>query len=161
MTHSIATSPALLVALVAGCSGGAPAGTAPTTPTSTAPSAAPVAAAHSIVFFEIATPDVARAREFYRELFGWTFAEPATPDAALFETGGTPGMLTGVPDHKGGDSVVVYIGVEHVRATYDRALELGGTAVIPPMAAPGRGTFAVFRDRDANRIGIFSTEAAP
>ncbi|HEU0036019.1 MAG TPA: VOC family protein [Kofleriaceae bacterium] len=112
----------------------------------------------SIAFFEIATADLPRARAFYGELFAWKFAEPALPDAAMFDTGGVPGMLNAVPDHRGGDSTVVYITVDHVQPTYARALALGATEVIAPRPIPGKGTFAVFRDRDANRIGIFSTE---
>jgi predicted enzyme related to lactoylglutathione lyase len=114
----------------------------------------------SIVFFEIGTADLARARSFYNELFGWKFAD-GIPNAALFETGGVPGMLNAVPDHKGGASTVVYVGVDHVRPTFEHALALGATSVIPPQVAPGRGSFAVFLDRDKNRIGIFSTEAKP
>ena len=115
---------------------------------------------NNIVFFEISTTDVARARAFYSELFDWKFAEPA-PGMVMIETGNVPGMLNPVPDHAGGGSTVVYFAVDKVRPIFERALAIGGTEAISPRAIPGRGSFAVFRDRDNNRVGIFSKETAP
>ena len=45
--------------------------------------------AHSIVHFEIPADDVARARRFYGELFGWTFQEMG--EYTLVQCGGEPG----------------------------------------------------------------------
>jgi len=115
---------------------------------------------NNIVFFEITTSDVNRARAFYSELFDWKFEEPA-PGFVMIDTGNVQGMLNPVPDHTGGGSTVVYIAVDKVRANLERAITLGATEVIPPRPIPGRGSFAVFRDRDNNRIGIFSKEMAP
>ena len=109
---------------------------------------------NNIVFFEIATSDLARARGFYGELFGWKFTD--MPGASMIDPG--PGMLNEVPGHAGGESIVIYIGVDDVRASHALALSLGATELMPPRNAPGKGSFSVFRDRDNNRIGVFGTK---
>ena len=50
--------------------------------------------ANSIVHFEIFATDVERAREFYENVFGWTFEAGGPPDFYLIATGSNtdPGL---------------------------------------------------------------------
>jgi predicted enzyme related to lactoylglutathione lyase len=115
----------------------------------------------AIVFFEIATTDLEKSKSFYQELFGWKFQDLGLPDARLIQAPNLEGLLEKVPGHAGGQSVVVYMQVDHIKESFARAIALGGKEIIAPKPAPGRGSIAVLRDLDGNRIGIFSSEPAP
>jgi predicted enzyme related to lactoylglutathione lyase len=54
--------------------------------------------ANSIVHFEIFATDVERAREFYENVFGWTFEAGGPPDFYLIATGPNtdPGLTQGL-----------------------------------------------------------------
>jgi hypothetical protein len=54
--------------------------------------------------------------------------------------------------------VTVYVAVDDLRATLDRAAELGGKAVIEPTAIPGVGAFALFQDPAGNVVGILAQQ---
>ena len=49
-----------------------------------------------------------------------------------------------------------YVDVEDVQAALDKAVELGGKMLVPPIRIP-TGTFAWFADPDGNTIGLLKT----
>jgi predicted enzyme related to lactoylglutathione lyase len=51
--------------------------------------------------------------------------------------------------------VTIYVSVADLRASLDKAEELGGKTVVEPMPIPGVGTFAMFQDPDGVMIGLF------
>lgn len=116
----------------------------------------------TFVWNELATPDAARAREFYTQLFGWTVKEsPMGPDfyyyeweaggkpiGGMYQTGG-PGM-EGIPPHW-----MPYVGVDDVDAAAARVTELGGTVKVPPADIPGTGRFCVLQDPTGATIALF------
>ncbi|MEZ0067108.1 putative enzyme related to lactoylglutathione lyase [Streptacidiphilus sp. MAP12-20] len=107
-------------------------------------------------WFDISTPDAARSRRFYQEMFGW-------PVNVLDETyalvGDTDGRPTGGIGQSGPDSpftgIVVYFRVDDVDSTLVRAEALGGTRVMEPTETPV-SRIAVFADPDGNLIGLLS-----
>jgi uncharacterized protein len=111
---------------------------------------------HRPAWFDISTPDAARARHFYRDLFGW-------PSSVLDETyvlvGDDGGQPTGGIGQAGPDSpyvgLVVYFPVEDVDAALARAEQLGGNRVQAPVDTPV-SRIAVFIDPDGNRVGLVS-----
>jgi predicted enzyme related to lactoylglutathione lyase len=115
----------------------------------------------SVVFFEINTANIARAKAFYGALLGWTFPATQEADFAYITTPNAHGGFALNPNHPGGSSVVLYAQVEAITKSYNQALDLGAKAVVAPQAIPGVGSIAIFKDLDGNCFGLFSDEVKP
>lgn len=100
---------------------------------------------------ELQTTDVEGAKKFYSGLLGWATEDFPTEEmpytivkAGEEMVGGImtlPPQCTGVPPHWG-----VYITVDDVDASAQKATELGGTIMVPPMDIKDVGRFSVIRD---------------
>jgi predicted enzyme related to lactoylglutathione lyase len=104
-------------------------------------------------WFELGVGDVARARTFYGELFGWSFEDVAESDGAVIVT---PGMRGGL---HGGDkeaSPLVFFRVDDLDAALERVRELGGEAGrLPDGGEPTPyGRFALCRDDQGSVFGL-------
>ncbi len=107
-------------------------------------------------WFDISTPDAARARRFYGELFGapvrqlddvYSLIGDGKPTGGIGQAGpGSP--YTGI---------VVYFRVDDLEATLDQAVALGGSRRLEPIDLPGMGRMAVFNDPDGNPVGLLSS----
>jgi predicted enzyme related to lactoylglutathione lyase len=53
----------------------------------------------------------------------------------------------------------VYVDVDDLRATLDKAKSLGAEVMMPPMDVPGGPAIAQFRDPDGNVVGIMKPPA--
>ncbi|MEQ0564368.1 VOC family protein [Amycolatopsis sp. NEAU-NG30] len=111
---------------------------------------------HRPAWFDISTPDAARARRFYQDLFGWPAIVLDETYALVGDDGGRPAGGIG---QSGPDSpytgFVAYFPVDDVDAALARAEELGGTRVLAPVDTPD-SRIAVFTDLDGNRVGLIS-----
>lgn len=109
-----------------------------------------------IMHFEIAAPNLERATAFYEELFEWDVGEEQVDGYRLVQTadGSIGGGLLRTPEGVF-PYVTVYVGVEDLGATLERAEELGGKTVVEPMPIPGVGSFAMFQDPDGVMMGLF------
>jgi predicted enzyme related to lactoylglutathione lyase len=108
---------------------------------------------HPVVYFEIGCNDRAKTAKYFSALFGWKMQEngPATS----IDTGGPGGIaghLTSL-GHEPFHYTMFYVDVEDVKASLDKAVELGGKALVGPINIPA-GTFAWFSDPDGNTIGL-------
>ncbi|MEU4512383.1 VOC family protein [Nonomuraea wenchangensis] len=107
-------------------------------------------------WFDISTPDAARARRFYEELFGWTVN---AIDETYALVGGDGDRPAGGIGQAGPSSpytgIVVYFAVDDVEAALARAEGLGGGRVMEPTPTP-MGRIAVFADLDGNQVGLVS-----
>lgn len=113
-----------------------------------------------VAFFEIISPDAARARSFYTKLFGWAAdANPAFGGYTLVDTkagGDAIGGGIGAADKPGETGVKIYMRVDDLEACLERAGKLGGTTVVPPHDLPGdAGRTAIFTDPDGNQVGLW------
>lgn len=110
---------------------------------------------HTAAWFDISTPDAARARHFYRELFGWPVDVLDGTYALVGADGGRP---TGGIGQAGPGSpytgVVVYFRVADVDVALTKAEELGGSRLMEPRDLPGTDRMAVFTDPDGNPVGL-------
>ena len=118
-----------------------------------------------VVHFEILGRDHERLQEYYGQLFGWKITN-ASPDfpygivSAEEQGSGIGGAVGGVMP--GGDAqLTVYVEVEDIQASLDRASQLGGETVVPVTTIPGMVTFAQFRDPEGNIVGLASSETPP
>ncbi len=113
------------------------------------PGAALVNMPATLAWNELQTRDLAAARAFYEQVFGWTTS--AMPDG--YTTFAVDGRMqcgsmaiggerwAGVPSNW-----AVYIMVEDVDAAAARVAELGGAVLVGPHAAGEMGRFIVVRD---------------
>ena len=111
----------------------------------------------SFCWTEIASTDAEKCKEFYKNVFGWTFKDSDAvggmayheyytgddyPSGGLYEISAEmcgEGELP--PPH-----FMTYIGVDDVDANANLAEELGGTVIKPPMDIPNTGRFAIIQD---------------
>ncbi|MCC7237275.1 MAG: VOC family protein [Bryobacterales bacterium] len=107
----------------------------------------------SFCWLELATSDIAAAKRFYGELFGWIPTEitpEGQPAYTRFRLHGRdvagcyhldPAQCLGVPPHW-----VTYIQVEDAESAATRALSLGGKLVVDPFDVLGLGRAASLQD---------------
>lgn len=112
--------------------------------------------ASPVVFFEVQGTNGATLREFYGDLFGWSFNEMgADYDYALVAADGKGidgGIGTAPPGSPG--HVTFYVATDDVGASLSRAEALGGKTTMPPMKLPTGGEIALFSDPEGHTIGL-------
>src|SRR5579872_511767 len=106
-----------------------------------------------VVHFEIGGRNSADSAEFYSKLFDWKMriAGPVT----VIDTGaeGIPGHITAL-GHEPHNFVTIYVQVDDLQAYLDKAQELGGSTIEPPVELP-TAWFAWLSDPDGNIIGLW------
>lgn len=118
----------------------------------------------TLVWSELATREVDKARDFYTQLFDWdaqtadmgdttytTFMNGDRPAGGLFEMAGDD--WEGIPPHW-----MVYFAVDDCEASADQAADLGGKVEVPPTDAAGVGRFAVISDPQGAVFSIIAME---
>jgi uncharacterized protein len=103
-----------------------------------------------IMHFEVASPNLERATEFYQELFDWEVGEEQRDGYRLVKTaeGSIGGGLLRAPEGVS-PYVTVYVGVEDLRASLQRVEELGGKVIVEPMPIPGSASSQCSKIRKA------------
>lgn len=107
---------------------------------------------HAVTWVELATRDLARAEAFYQDVLGWTLQDHAAAPAGSYrifssDDGQVGGLLKmdadwgDMPSHWS-----IYLQVEDVDATVERAAALGGKCVVSAFDAPGVGRIARIND---------------
>ena len=118
---------------------------------------------------EIASNDAAKAKEFYKNVFGWKFKDSDATDGAFqyheFSTGGGDYPAGGLyqitqemvqegeplpPPH-----FMTYIAVNDVDENAQAAVELGGKVIKEPMDIPNTGRFAIVADPSGAMFATF------
>jgi uncharacterized protein len=112
-----------------------------------------------VVHFEILGSDGPQLIDFYRGLFGWPLQEaplPGWPSYAIMEPpaegiGGAVGTSDAAPN----GAVVVYVDVDDIDQTLDRAVALGASVALPVTSVAGTVlSVAWLRDPQGNLIGL-------
>lgn len=118
----------------------------------------------TIVHFDISADDLARAKAFYENLFGWKIRTmEGFADYYEIETTENNGKASvGGGLTKRNNSVQAgitnYIGVESIDDSLEKLNSLGGTILLPKQAIPGHGYLAVCADTENNVIGLFQDD---
>ncbi|WP_448620460.1 VOC family protein [Geodermatophilus sp. URMC 65] len=113
---------------------------------------------HAIDHIEITVTDLAEAKRFYADAFGWEFTDYGPQYAGIRDgSGGSApevgGLAAGTEVRPGGPLVLLY------SADLDQTLEAvtsaGGRVVNGPYAFPGGRRFH-FQDTSGNELGVWS-----
>lgn len=120
-----------------------------------------------VVHFEIQADDLDRARAFYGDCFGWTFADWSQVTGSPYWgiiTGedSEPGINGGLMARGGGAPVsgapvngyVCTVQVEDYDLTEQKILAAGGTVAVPKTALPGMAWQGYYVDCEGNILGI-------
>ncbi|NOY63768.1 MAG: VOC family protein [Gammaproteobacteria bacterium] len=110
---------------------------------------------------ELLTSDVAAAKQFYSELFGWQMEDMAcggmdytTLKINGDEIGGimkTPKEAGAMPPTWGG-----YVTVDDVDASVEKVKTLGGKVCLPPQDIPDVGRFCVIQDPQGAMLSLIA-----
>ncbi len=112
---------------------------------------------HQLCHFEIPADDVVRAKEFYKNLFGWQISD-VEGDYHLIQTGENEvggGMMKRVVPQQ---QPVMYFEVESVDDYIRKIQQLGGSIIVPKMPVPTMGYFAQALDTEGNAFAIWQSD---
>lgn len=109
----------------------------------------------TICWRELTTQNTEKAKPFYQELFGWTYAQTPTsqtPYDEIFIDGKSHGGMMKIDEQwgEGWEQIpphwMTYIAVDDCQATVEMITENGGNVCVQPFDAPNVGTIAVVND---------------
>ena len=109
---------------------------------------------------EIPADDLDRAREFYRNVFGWDFASiPGFEDYHLYSAdqagiGGAVGKRGVTAPHR----VRNYINVDDIDRTIPKVTKHGGKVIEPKAQVMGQGWYAVVEDSEGNEFALWQQD---
>lgn len=115
-----------------------------------------------VQWFEIATTDLERAKDFYAKLLNLEFQYIEMPDSKMYMFGapGLPGASGALVQSKDStpstEGSVVYFSCQDVANQAALVEEAGGQLVIPKTDIGEFGFFAHVIDTEGNRIGLHS-----
>ncbi|MEL6327543.1 MAG: VOC family protein [Cyanobacteria bacterium J06626_23] len=112
-------------------------------------------------WWSLMTKDVAKANDFYQQVFGWTLSEIDIPDQgkSTIYAAGQGGFANPVPlaaNFPGPSHWMAYIVVEDVDQACDRIPTLGGKVCVPAFDIPTIGRTAVVEDPAGAPFHIFT-----
>jgi predicted enzyme related to lactoylglutathione lyase len=115
--------------------------------------------ANPLFHWELMVNDVAKAKEFYSNVFDWEIDQEHFPHYPLIKTGEAPGGAMMVkPSFVASPALNVYFHVRDIESTLTRALVLGATVVAPKTPIIGIGFWAMFADPDGIVVGLIQPE---
>ena len=118
----------------------------------------------TVIWFEIWVSDLERAKVFYTGMFGWKYEPLAEYDAESYwqilagDAAAVNGALVGGPDRDrpAGRGTVLYIHVDDLEESLDRARMMGGSLVQGrTKITDTAGSFAIVADPDGNHLGLW------
>jgi len=111
-----------------------------------------------VTWFEIYGKEPQPLWQFYRELFGWTIKEQSGDGYVYGEVDaggqGINGGITANPMKQPG--VAIWAESDDQQGYLDRAVELGGTAIMPATEMSGGLKIAMFADPQGTFCGVYS-----
>ena len=109
--------------------------------------------ARPVVHWDIQARDPERIRDFYAQMFNWDIAgAPPIMSVAAGIGGPPPEALSGHILKSERSGVTLYVQVRDLRASMDRATELGGRVLNEPIDVPDGPTIAGIADPEGNPI---------
>lgn len=116
-----------------------------------------------VLHFEVYADDLARAKKFYSEIFGWKFDKwdglweywmiKTGEEKQLGINGGLMKKMTGQPS-----GMINYIDVSSIDEYLKKIQSSGGKIIKPNTSIPGIGNFAICTDTEENLFAILKLD---
>jgi predicted enzyme related to lactoylglutathione lyase len=116
---------------------------------------------HPVMWFEVLGSDAGKLRQFYGDLFGWTFDVLPQVDYGVVKTGESRGVMGGIGKALPGERpwVTFYTETSDVTASLAKAEALGGRVIAPRTEVPG-AIIGVFEDPEGHILGLVEAAKA-
>jgi predicted enzyme related to lactoylglutathione lyase len=116
--------------------------------------------ANPFVHLELNTPDLAKAKEFYGQLCGWTFNDMPSPAGiyAMFKPDNGPGggmmSMPGAPT-----AWLPYLGVDDIHAATKKAASLGAKVIRNAVEVQNYGWMSILIDPTGANIALWQPKS--
>lgn len=116
---------------------------------------------HPVMWFEVLGTNGGKLRQFYGDLFGWTFDVLPQVNYGVVKTGDARGIMGGVGQTFPGTRswVTFYTETPDVPASLAKAEALGGKVIMPRTELPGV-IVGVFEDPEGHVLGLVEAKPA-
>ena len=115
------------------------------------------------IHFELATDDLEKTAQFYRDVFGWQVQKwegPVDYWMAISGDESTPGINGGLMKTNGEfRGTINTIGVDDIDAAIAKVQTHGGEIIFPKDAIPGVGYQAYFKDNTGTIVGLHQVDS--
>ena len=113
--------------------------------------------ANPFVHLELNTTDLAKAKSFYGEMFGWQFQDNDMGPMGIYTTfkpdKDPGGGMYSAPNFPGG--WLAYVGVDDIKAATAKAKSLGAQIFVESQEIPQVGWMTIMNDPTGSRIALF------
>jgi len=111
----------------------------------------------TFIWSELASSDLAAAKAFYTEVFGWEWGGAEEYAEAQVSGRTIAGAMPRPPDMPAEmpDRWLVYFGAADVDADTQKAKDLGAGVIVGPSDVPGAGRFSVLMDPQGAAFGLY------
>ena len=107
-----------------------------------------------VIHFEILGEDQDKLMAFWGGLLGWKFDTSNQGGYGMTDPAQT-GIVVGIGDKRGPSGhVTAYVRVADINATLAKAVELGGTVIMPRFSAGPEAWLAVVADPEGHVVGL-------
>jgi predicted enzyme related to lactoylglutathione lyase len=117
---------------------------------------------NSFCHVELTTDNPGKAKEFYGQLFSWTFEDAPMPGGTytMIKPGEGPGGgLMQKPNAQVPTAWLAYVMVDSVENTVAKARKLGGKVLMDKTPIPNMGAFAVLSDPTGGVLGVYEEKS--
>jgi predicted enzyme related to lactoylglutathione lyase len=117
--------------------------------------------ANPFVHLELNTPNLEKAKSFYKEMFQWSFQDmdmgPGGTYSVFKPDDGPGGGMMSMPQAP--THWLPYIGVDDVKAATEKAKSLGATMMMENHEVPDMGCFSIMTDPTGAMVAIWQPKA--
>lgn len=108
-----------------------------------------------IIHFEVTGSDQVALQKYYSALFGWKLNTDNPGGYGMTDPSQT-GVVVGVGSAQGGGPgwVTGYVRVDSIDATLARAVELGGSVIMPRFSPDGAAYLGLVADPEGHVLGL-------
>jgi len=115
--------------------------------------------ANPVMRWQILAKDPGKAAEFYSKLFDWKVNADNALGYRMIDTGSDRGIHGGIwPSPPEGHSFVqLYIEVDDVAVSVEKATGMGASVIVPPQQLPDGDEMAIVLDPEGIPFAVFKT----
>jgi predicted enzyme related to lactoylglutathione lyase len=110
--------------------------------------------AGKVVWHDLVTPDLAGARAFYGELFGWSFESLSSGYTLVRNQGQPVAGMASLDDENRASHWLPLVSVPDVDRAVRLTTERGGRSILSPFELPSRGRVALVADPQGAVFGV-------